>query len=305
MGTSDGDTTPAPGIGRVTWLGSEARHDTAVHGGEAIRFRVGDVEFDGSHGQGSSPGRFLVRKHRPLVEAYLSALTAVQNPNVVEVGLADGGSLALAVLATEPHRHVGLELDPHRLGALDELIARCGAGDRFRTHFGVDQADRRRVAEIVDAEFGDAPLDVVIDDASHLLEPTRATFEVLFPRLRPGGVYLIEDWNWDHLLARGLAAAIAGEASEEHSGVVARLPTVTSERVAVAAATAPLSILVIELVLAQAESDEVVAGVEIGPWAVSVTRGPADLDHRSFRLTDHFGDHLRLHPREPGIGSVY
>ena len=46
MGTSDGDTTPAPGIGRVTWLGSEARHDTAVHGGEAIRFRVGDVEFE-------------------------------------------------------------------------------------------------------------------------------------------------------------------------------------------------------------------------------------------------------------------
>ena len=38
------------------------------------------------------------------------------------------------------------------------------------------------------------PLDLVIDDASHLYGPTMASFEVLFPRLRPGGLYVIEDW---------------------------------------------------------------------------------------------------------------
>jgi hypothetical protein len=38
----------------------------------------------------------------------------------------------------------------------------------------------------------------VIDDASHIYEPTRASFETLFPYLRPGGLYIIEDWQWSY-----------------------------------------------------------------------------------------------------------
>jgi predicted methyltransferase len=38
----------------------------------------------------------------------------------------------------------------------------------------------------------DQLLDLVVDDTSHL-GPTRASFNTLFPRLRPGGVYVIED----------------------------------------------------------------------------------------------------------------
>ena len=41
------------------------------------------------------------------------------------------------------------------------------------------------------------PLDLVIDDGSHLLEETRTSFETLFPRLRKGGLYVVEDWNWE------------------------------------------------------------------------------------------------------------
>ena len=37
----------------------------------------------------------------------------------------------------------------------------------------------------------------MIDDGSHLLEETRACFETLFPRLRKGGLYMLEDWNWE------------------------------------------------------------------------------------------------------------
>jgi len=47
----------------------------------------------------------------------------------------------------------------------------------------------------MDSRFGEAALDVVIDDASHLYTPSLATFEVLFPRLRPGGLYFLEDWR--------------------------------------------------------------------------------------------------------------
>lgn len=289
------------GVEAITWL-DESTSAAGVHHGEAIRFRIGDVEFDGSHGYGSSPDRFLIRKHRPLVEAYLEVLNRRAGGNVVEVGLADGGSMALAALATDPARHVGLELDPNRLVALDALLDRLGAADRFRPHFGVDQGDRDLVTQIVEDEFGGAALDVVIDDASHLLGPTRVTFDTLFARLRPGGVFLIEDWNWDHLLARSFAQAVAGGSAADRA-IVDQLPATASERAAAASATTPLSILVIELVLAQAESGDVVAGLEIGPWTVTVTRGDADLDPRTFRLADHYADHLHLHPREPGIGS--
>lgn len=35
--------------------------------------------------------------------------------------------------------------------------------------------------------------DVIIDDASHVFENSIRTFNALFPKLKPGGVYLIED----------------------------------------------------------------------------------------------------------------
>ncbi len=298
-------TGSPPGVGRITWLDAGPVTETRVHDGEALRFRVGATEFDSSHAFGSSPDRFLIRKHRALVEAYLDGLTRTPTPNVVEVGLADGGSMALAALATEPRRHVGLELDENRLAALDALLARHGVDDRFATHFGVDQADRQRVAEIVDAEFGGERLDVVIDDASHLLGPTRTSFEVLFPRLRPGGIYFIEDWSWDHLIALRFAAALREEGAGDQDDIVSMLPVSTADRAAAALATTPLSILILELTFAVAESDQIVAGIDIGPWAVSVTRGPADLDPRAFRLTDAFSDHLHLHPRDAGIGSLF
>jgi hypothetical protein len=46
---------------------------------------------------------------------------------------------------------------------------------------------------IIATEFGAMPLDLVSDDASHLLRETRASFNALFPRLRSGGEYIIED----------------------------------------------------------------------------------------------------------------
>ena len=36
----------------------------------------------------------------------------------------------------------------------------------------------------------------MLDDASHELDYTRASFNTLFPRLRSGGLYIIEDWSW-------------------------------------------------------------------------------------------------------------
>ncbi len=43
------------------------------------------------------------------------------------------------------------------------------------------------------------PLNIVIDDCSHIPDKTMATFELLWPLLPTGGIYVIEDLGcWDH-----------------------------------------------------------------------------------------------------------
>jgi hypothetical protein len=62
----------------------------------------------------------------------------------------------------------------------------------------VDQADRRTLGKIVTEAFGDERLDLVLDDCSHMHDATRASFNELFSRLRPGGLCPIEDRAWAH-----------------------------------------------------------------------------------------------------------
>lgn len=68
----------------------------------------------------------------------------------------------------------------------------------MRLHLGVGQADHERMRAAIASDLGSAPVDAIIDDASHEYSPTKAAFETSFPFLRAGGVYIIEDWAWVH-----------------------------------------------------------------------------------------------------------
>lgn len=54
----------------------------------------------------------------------------------------------------------------------------------------VDQSDPEALVEL-DERYG--PFDIVIDDGSHVNDHVRIALEALFPRLRSGGLYIIED----------------------------------------------------------------------------------------------------------------
>src|SRR5262245_38370726 len=190
--------------GALTWMidpeGSTGLHYRSSLSDPTPHFRVGEVDF--RCGFGDSRGRlFSIQKDPSHIDAHLEIVERFRGENVVELGIAFGGSCALTALVTPPRKLVAVDLKSDRVEALDQLIAERGLGDRVRLHYGVDQADRGRLAAVLDDELGDEPLGLVIDDASHRLDETRASFETLFPRLRPGGLFVIEDWNHQHRLS--------------------------------------------------------------------------------------------------------
>ncbi len=134
---------------------------------------------------------------------------------------------------------------------------------------------------------------MVIDDCSHQLAATRSSFETLFPRLRHGGLYVIEDWNADHLMRDAVAAALrkrieAGDESVKDALRGSFGKARDEER------RAPLSQPAIEFVLARAGSGDVVEDVVVDEFWVTVRRGPGELDPDSFRLDDAYADHFGL-----------
>jgi predicted O-methyltransferase YrrM len=275
----------ARGRDALTWL--EPSDDVGFFG-PVPRFRVGEIEFHCDLKRGSVLKRFYIGKNRRGVEGYLEVLDSFPGGRIVELGIGAGGSVALAALATSPMKLVAVELDENRVEALDQLLRHVDLTGRICPRYGVDQADRTRLRTIIDEEFADQPLDLVIDDASHRLDETRSSFETLFPRLRPGGLFLIEDWNHQHLVGHLLAAAL----TDPDPKVRARL----ERHMAEAQPQPPLMRLIIELVLAQAESDEFLSGVMLDLPRTSVRRGSGHLDASEFRLSDLFTDHLGLLP---------
>jgi hypothetical protein len=116
----------------------------------------------------------------------------------VELGMWDGGSLAFWMEVLQPTKLVGVDLLERADSAyFRRYITSRRLHQRLKTYWKTDQRDAARLKQIVAAEFN-GPLDLVMDDASHGYQATKASFETLFPLLRPGGLYLIEDWAWGH-----------------------------------------------------------------------------------------------------------
>jgi Methyltransferase domain len=209
----------------------------------------------------SEPGRFCLLKPTDAVDAFEQLLLQLRPRTIVEVGIHDGASTAFFQEIARPAKIVGFDVRQNPSPALTDFIERRHLGAMLRPYYNVDQGDARRLREIIDFEFG-GPVDLVVDDASHLLEPTRQTFNALFPKLVPGGTYLIEDWWWAH----------------------AALPIWLDE--------APLTVLIFELLLASAYAPDIVASVTASRDWARVVRGPATLDE-AFDLSACYGDRGR------------
>ena len=169
------------------------------------RMLLGDLVFRLEHYAndswelGSECFRFY--KIKSLVDQYArfwSRREDFRARNILELGIWDGGSIAFWFEYFSPDKCVGVD---HKSKEDSQYFQRYkafrGLEQRIRTYWETDQGDSARLREIVQAEF-QGSLDLVIDDASHMYDLTKTSFETLFPLLRPGGLYVIEDWAWGH-----------------------------------------------------------------------------------------------------------
>jgi predicted O-methyltransferase YrrM len=165
------------------------------------RFVVDGLEFVGdlqSYAERTTRDRVVILKYSSLMKQYMDFLAGHRIENMFELGIWQGGSPLFYAMATDAKKVVALDLAPKN-PALDEIVAQHGLGDKLKMHFEISQDNHWAVQQLMDAEFGDQKLDLVIDDASHLYWPSRTSFEIIFPRLREGGLYIIEDWQWAHI----------------------------------------------------------------------------------------------------------
>jgi len=242
-------TEPGPGTlcQVIDWFGPKS----FTFGGE--RFRI-EVEAAVLYHMRSELGDWVLGKDQNMVQRFLEQHgDRLDRRRVVELGIFEGGSVVFDYLVCKPDRLVAVELRDHRVAPLDEFVDRHGLGGTIRLHYGVDQGDLVTLTRIVDEEFAGAPIDLVIDDASHLYAPTRASFEVLFPRLRPNGVYVIEDWDWAH-----------HDEWQAEGGYFAGQPALTN--------------LVVEILMFAGTRPDIVTEVSITERVAEIVRGPAELD---------------------------
>lgn len=139
---------------------------------------------------------------------HLAPYRTRNNVTLLEIGANTGDSL---YAWSEYFREPGATIWGMRYGVSDSRMKKCLAGAancaKVHIHDG-DQSSARDLQALVAAAFGDAfkapaalanhkwrraGYDVIIDDGSHVPAHILFTFTKLFPMLRPGGVYVIED----------------------------------------------------------------------------------------------------------------
>lgn len=202
---------------------------------------------------------FLLLKPRELIDRYVEVIQELRPARIFELGILEGGSTALLWELAQPRGMAAIDNRAPGSPALSDFVTRHGLEESMHIHTDVDQADRGRLANIADEAFGDAPIDLVVDDCSHLYEPTRASFNELFPRLRAGGLYTIEDWDWTH--EKRLAETFADQV--------------------------PLTRFVLELMLVVASGSGLISEMAVADGLVQVRRGDVEIEARDFDVLDH------------------
>jgi predicted O-methyltransferase YrrM len=233
---------------------------------DGLDLRIGDAHFRAVTwtAEVSTDDALVVWKYPSMIE-HLARVIAEERPlRILELGIAQGGSVALLAALAPEAKVVAIDVAEEPLPALASHLERRGEQSRVRPHYGVDQGDADAVRSILREEFGGEPIDFVLDDASHELERTRRSFDTILPFVAPGGSYVIEDWSWSHHDATGL-------------GIEAILPK-----------GPPLTPLVVDMLMIVGSATGVLDRVDVTEMWAHARRGTADIDPERWTRSDSF-----------------
>lgn len=148
----------------------------------------------GTCGAAGEPGQMTHQKDEQIADAYEDFFRVHDKfdpSDVLEVGVCRGGSLAIwREIFPHADRIVGLDHDLSKLQpwTLDHLQG-CVQGVQVLNSRMPDE----RTMDFLGS------FDLIIDDGEHGPENVFPVFEMCWPRLRPGGIYVVEDWHQDFL----------------------------------------------------------------------------------------------------------
>lgn len=104
-----------------------------------------------------------------------------KNPNILEVGVAHGGSTEMYQQYFENANFYCIDYDLQFEHVLDDLGIKLTMGDQesveFWDHYLVDKPE----------------FDIIIDDGGHTMQQQIVTLLKTYPKLKEGGTYLVED----------------------------------------------------------------------------------------------------------------
>lgn len=105
------------------------------------------------------------------------------SPVMLEIGVQGGGSLAMWKEYFGPGCHiVGVDINP-----------KCKAHEADGIEVFIGSQDD---PDVINEIFSKYPkVDIVLDDGSHIMQHMIASFELIYDRIQPNGVYAVEDMH--------------------------------------------------------------------------------------------------------------
>ena len=244
-----------------------------LHWIDDTHLQINDVNFylsidsDELRSGSSKDDCFLLGKPKDMVEKAYKTGKLQKINKIFELGILQGGSVVLYDQMFSPEKIAAIDYNIS-VPALDKYIEKFNKQNIVKPYFGVNQADRIAMTTILESEFPNKDIDLIVDDASHLYQETRKAFNICFPYLKAGGLYCIEDWAWAHW---------PGD-YWQHPASDSFLHGRTS-----------LSNLLIELFMLAASRRDLIAEITVEHSVITVKKGDGKIpDLTPFNIGDHY-----------------
>lgn len=131
---------------------------------------------------GLKHGTDKASSHHDYLNFYESLFAPIRHKplKILEIGVLHGASIRTWREYFPNARVIGADIDP---------FARRFARDSIE----IEYMDQSNLEDLVRVAAKHQPFDLIIDDGSHFWEHQTTTLKTLFPFVRPGGIYIVED----------------------------------------------------------------------------------------------------------------